>query len=214
MARITTVNRSTQDYGCGRCGDPIPKGSQYRWAKPGFRSRGKLIRCMKPECSFRQSELTTSNKSIAYAAQESGTDDLDAWDRETFEDLEAIRDAVVEGATECLEQYQSAQDAWGESSGGAENEEWAEYIGSLEAWIDELEGLDLEEFDVDQATQDARSDAEDDREEDAEWDETTDLEDLPEDVLARIHDAVEDARETWAEEQAGLLADAIDGLGL
>lgn len=143
MARITTVTKSMKDQTCGRCGKDLPKGSAYQWAKPGFRSRTRLIRCL--GCAFRQSELTTSLKGIAYAAQEAGEDALAEWDSEDVGVLEAIRDAVVEGATECLEAYQEAQDAWTEN-GAWENSEWDEYISELESWVDELEGLDFEEY--------------------------------------------------------------------
>lgn len=148
MARVTTVNKSMKDQTCGRCGKPIPKGSTYRWAKPGFRSRTRLIRCT--ECPFRQSELTTSNLAGLYAAQEALYDAKDAWDEGAptdTDDLVAAIDDAVSSAQEVADLYQEANDAWEQNSGSV-NDEFTEKIEAIEAWIGELEAVEFEEPDT------------------------------------------------------------------
>ena len=150
MARVTVVNKSMKDQTCGRCGKELPKGSAYRWAKPGFRSRTRLIRCMDGACSFRPSDLCTSNLKEAYAAQELLEDaasdwgigveleDLDVSDLET-----AIEEAkgMAEGVREL---YEEANSSWEENS-GSENYEFTEKVEALEAWESELEDTDFDD---------------------------------------------------------------------
>ncbi len=139
MAKITIVPKSAKDQGtCGRCGDPLPKGCAYRHATPGFRGR-KIKRCMKPECGFRQSELTTSKMAEVYAAQEDAEDNLNP-----ATCLEDIRQALDECADRCEEvanEYREAAEAMG--GAGTEMEDKADEI---ESWCDELRSFDEEEF--------------------------------------------------------------------
>lgn len=55
--RVTTVQAARKPQGtCGRCGITIDKGDSYRWWK--FRYGGRRIRCTKPTCAPKRSELT------------------------------------------------------------------------------------------------------------------------------------------------------------
>ncbi len=130
MARVTTVQKSRNDYKCGMCGTDLPKGSTYRWAKPatimiGRMVRGsKRVRCMSPKCSFRPSQMTSSgNLSTIYGAQESMDDfmaAIDDWDEDTLS-------SVAEVLREAGEQIREAGDSYGE---GAEN--MSQYFGDTE----------------------------------------------------------------------------------
>lgn len=132
MARVTTVSAARKDQGsCSKCGDPIPKGAAYRHASPGFRG-GKIVRCMKPECSFRQSDLTTSKMATVYAAQESAEDDVNQ--AEDADGLKAALEPLAEAAREVADEYREAAEAMGEA--GYEMEEKAD---SLESYADEVE---------------------------------------------------------------------------
>jgi hypothetical protein len=135
VARVTTVNAARKDQGtCSKCGDPIPKGAAYRHASPGFRSR-KIVRCMKPECSFRTSDLTTSKMATVYAAQEGAEDDVNQ--AEDADGLKAAMEPLAEAAREVADEYREAAEAMGEA--GYEMEEKAD---SLESYADEVEQFD------------------------------------------------------------------------
>jgi hypothetical protein len=59
MPRVTTVKKAQKDQGsCSKCGTPIKRGDGYRhWA---FRYGGRYVRCLKPECAPKASDLTQS----------------------------------------------------------------------------------------------------------------------------------------------------------
>ena len=59
MPRLNVVNKCRKSPGsCGKCGDKIDKGQPYKWWK--FRYGGKRVRCAKPECAPKSSDLTQS----------------------------------------------------------------------------------------------------------------------------------------------------------
>lgn len=138
MARVTTVQKSMKDLVCGRCGGAIPRGSAYRWAKPGFRSRTRLVRCPGAGCSFRTSELTTSKLSEVYAAQEDALIEVDG--AESVDDLESILTDAADRARDVAQEYRDAAEAMGEA--GTEMEERADQI---EEWADSLGDVSFED---------------------------------------------------------------------
>lgn len=145
MARVTEVAKARKPTRCTRCGEEIPKGSPYRHATPGFRGQ-KINRCMKVECRFRPSDLTTSKMATVYAAQEDAEDQIDGWTLEDgLDGLTDILGSVVEAAREVAAEYQEAAEAMGEA--GAENQERAD---ELESYADDLEGFDPEMPDLDE----------------------------------------------------------------
>ena len=142
MARVTRVDHARKDQGtCGRCGAEIKKGDPYKHASPGFRGP-KLVRC--DNCSFRQSELTTSLMSGVYAAQEGAHDALDALDSDgTFtdtSDVESILSTAADEAAEVQGEYEAAAEAMG--SAGEEHQEKADMI---ESWGDDLGNVNYDE---------------------------------------------------------------------
>ena len=59
MPRVTIVKGARKDQGdCGKCGTKIKKGDSYHWWK--FRYGGRHVRCLKPECAPKPSDLTQS----------------------------------------------------------------------------------------------------------------------------------------------------------
>ena len=143
MPRINYVKSTRKDQGsCGKCGDPLPKKSAYRWIK--FRYGGKRVRCMKASCSFRQSDLTSSDKlSRAYAASETIQDAVGRFVSEVhvseiLEKAQAVVDAVEEAKAEIEEVAQeyteSADNIEQYFEGSATAEECREKADELENW--------------------------------------------------------------------------------
>ena len=92
---------------------------------------------MKPECAFRQSELTTSKMSEVYAAQEDASDEIP--EATCVEDLRAIAANYAERVREVAQEYADAADAMG----GA-GEEMQERADELENHADEVENIEFE----------------------------------------------------------------------
>lgn len=133
-ARVKHVTRSQKDNVCGRCRKAIPKGSPYRWSKPGFRSRTKLVRCMDVNCYFRQSELTTGKMSDVYVCIETAQDDLVGC--QTIGDVNTVFEQCAEGLRDVAGEYQEASDQW---AGGNGHEEWQNSADLLEEAASTLE---------------------------------------------------------------------------
>jgi hypothetical protein len=141
MPRVNTVKKSRKDQGsCGKCGDPLPKGSPYRFWK--FRYGGKRKRCMKDECSPRRSDLTQSKMAAVYDAQDDAEETLASWDREDVSVLRGALESLAETVREVGEEYAEAAEPFGNSG---ENQERAD---ELESWADSLESAasELEEY--------------------------------------------------------------------
>ena len=77
MPRVMIVKKAQKNQGeCGKCGAKIKKGDGYKWWK--FRYGGRRVRCLKPECSPKPSDLTQSEfYGTLYAIQESVETALD-----------------------------------------------------------------------------------------------------------------------------------------
>ena len=58
MPRVNIVKKAQKDQGQCKCGAEIKRGDGYRWWK--FRYGGRRVRCMKPGCTPRPSDLTQS----------------------------------------------------------------------------------------------------------------------------------------------------------
>lgn len=58
MPRVNVVKKAQKDQGQCKCGGEIKRGDGYRWWK--FRYGGRRVRCMKPGCAPRPSDLTQS----------------------------------------------------------------------------------------------------------------------------------------------------------
>lgn len=137
MPRVKTIQKARKAQGqCGKCGCKINKGDAYRkWA---FRFGGRHVRCMKPECSPKQSDLTNSPfLSTLYKIQETTFDGEDA------SDLESQRDKVVGELQSLLDDTQGSLDNMPEGlQQGSTGEMLQERISTLEDAINTLENVD------------------------------------------------------------------------
>jgi hypothetical protein len=77
MPRITLVKKAQKNQGeCGKCGMKVKKGDGYKWWK--FRFGGRYVRCLKPECAPKPSDLTRSEfYGTLYGLEESLSSALD-----------------------------------------------------------------------------------------------------------------------------------------
>lgn len=136
MPRVTVKkkNRAGADRECGRCGDGIEPGQEYRsWS---FRYGGTHYRCMKPGCRPRQSELTQSKMSEVYSAVEEAEETLKG-DASTIT-VADIRDAVSEAAEAVgavAEEYREADQAFG-GQGATESAERADELEDFASALD------------------------------------------------------------------------------
>lgn len=98
MPRVTFVKKAQKAQGaCGKCSTKIAVGDSYRWWK--FRYGGKRIRCGKPECAPRASDLT---QSAFYSQLYSIQDALDAAiTARSVDDLRAVGDELRSLGEEC-----------------------------------------------------------------------------------------------------------------
>lgn len=143
MARLRTSPRSKKVRKCGKCGDEIKVGQQYRYwsSNPYYGGTGKHIRCMKPECTPQIHELTTSKMGTVYSAQEEArqnSTDVDEM-KASLENLAAV-------ARDVGDEYQSSADTVKErfSSGNSNTEEWESRAEQLNDYADNLEDVDLD----------------------------------------------------------------------
>lgn len=142
MARVTRVPKSVKAHVCGRGGHEIPAGDPYQWAKPGFRTRTPLVRCMAHP--FRPSELTTSMASEPMAAVEEfddALDSIDATDENALDELTTAVEQLQGACRDYADARQSALDAW--ENGNSQLEEYAE---TAETAAGEAEGFEVEEW--------------------------------------------------------------------
>jgi len=138
MARVN-VRKARKSYTCGGCGDAITPGTQYRWAKTRYGP--KITRCMKVECTIKQSELTGSEKlSTLYAVVE-GLDELKVDSYDSLEDLATDVRGFSEQVTEVAEMYRESasniEDGFGHST--MQSEELEQKADDVESWASEIE---------------------------------------------------------------------------
>jgi hypothetical protein len=143
IARVTTVTKSLKPYTCGKCREELPKGSTYRWYKVGFRTRYRSIRCMKPECTPRNSELDGSKMATVWDAQESFEDALSSAGCKS--DIESALEEYAGAVREVGEEYREA----GTDDNGTEwSPDSIERADTLESAADEIESIDLSDVEL------------------------------------------------------------------
>jgi FtsZ-binding cell division protein ZapB len=102
LARIYTSKTVRKDWTCEKCKSPIRKGIDGRITfAVGFRGR-EHTRCTRQECFPAPSERESTLVSTVYAAQESM-----AGRYESFEDLEADVQTVIDACDEVADEYES-----------------------------------------------------------------------------------------------------------
>jgi hypothetical protein len=139
-------------------------GDSYRWIK--FNRGPTLIRCAKPECRFRQSDMTRGKMSGVYAAQETAQDTIADWDSDDVEDLKQALSDAASSIRDVAQEYQDSADNIEQAfTGGSQTaDDCKEKAGNLESWADELEQVDFEEWDGEDG-EDAKNSSDQTREE-------------------------------------------------
>lgn len=133
MPRINTIQNSRKPVTCSHCHTTLPPGSTYRWIKPRYGS--KHIRCTKPECQFKPTDLSMSKT----ARIEEAIDDArtDIYIASSHDELQTVLQSVADVAREVADEYQEASDNW---AGGNGHEEFQEKADMCNSFADELEG--------------------------------------------------------------------------
>jgi len=150
MPRVTSVKKAQKSPGkCGKCGDAIGEGQPYVWW--AFRYGGKRIRCAKPECAPKGSDLTQSEfYSTLYSIQEDAK-----LDGSTVEELEGQRDDVVSQLNDLAEEtrgkFENMPDGLQQGDTGQLLEERAD---ACESAAQELESVDCDEIDREEGESD------------------------------------------------------------
>lgn len=145
MAKIYQVKRARNPLTCGRCRVTVAKGEPYRWTKPRagrWTTGAKLSRCMNPTCSFRPSEMTTSDKlGRIYASQEAYEDDTQSTDTSPsmfVESLNAMATELREVAQEYKDGASNIEEGFGHPT--SQSEEMERNGENVEEWADSIEG--------------------------------------------------------------------------
>lgn len=153
--RATTVAKAKKSPGqCGHCRTTIEAGQGYVWAA-AFRS-AKKVRCLKPECRFKGSDLEPNEKMATIRrAEEDASDSLSKWGGEDAEEVRGILESFHAGVEEAKEAFEeSAQNI--EDGFGHETEastEQADKASELDSWLTDIEQAkdDIEDFEFDAA---------------------------------------------------------------
>jgi hypothetical protein len=146
MPRVNRVEKCRKSPGkCGKCGDTIAVGSPYVfWAfMVGGRGGPKIIRCGKPVCQPKGSELTQSEYMGTILRLQEDT----VFDGTNVDDITQQRDELVEELTNLRDETQGKLDNMPEGlQQGSSGETLQERIDNLEGYISDLEGVDISEF--------------------------------------------------------------------
>lgn len=132
MPRVLIQRKSTRgaELACGKCKDPIEPGTEYRkWSF--FRQRTPHVRCMKPECAPRPSELTQSLLSNVLGAYEVLEDAVSGDFCE--DDAQSAADDLQSAAEETAGEYEAAAEAF---NGEGPNQERADALNDFANEID------------------------------------------------------------------------------
>lgn len=190
--RINSIQSARKEQTCGKCRDKIEKGQPYKWAKS--RHGPKMVRCAKPACRFRPTDLSNAKTARIEEAIEDAQDLIGV--AESLEDIKSQLQEVADIAREVGDEYREASDQW---AGGQGHEEWSEKADACESFAGELEGWEPSgETDEEEVRQRVR-----DEEEGPEQEET-------EDMYAERLEQLEDA--AWEEVVQSMRDEAVDAL--
>lgn len=145
MSRVKFVYNNRKELVCGKCREKILKGAGYRWTKPRYGSR--KVRCLKPACAFKPSDLSSSKAAIVHDAIEDARDQIQT--AESHDDLQAILQSVADVAREVGDEYRDASSSWARGNGHPEFDEKAD---ACESFADELESWSFSDGETDEET--------------------------------------------------------------
>lgn len=142
--RVQMVDHARKSPGkCGRCGVAIEIKSPYRWAKGRYGP--KMVRCMSPSCSFKQSELTTSEYSSRLLEAQEAFESA-VIDAASIDDLKSAQSDAVAAVRELSDEQREKLDNMPEGLQQGDTGQLLEQrADACESLADELEGVDIEE---------------------------------------------------------------------
>jgi hypothetical protein len=136
MTKLSYVRAARKPQGkCGGCGVPIVPGDSYRSWPLGYRSKARGVRCMKPACSPRRSEIESGIMADAFAAQEDCAAEIDA--AVAVADITDALETCAQSAQDVASQYEDAV-----SRAPMLEESVRGKIEALETWADDLGRFD------------------------------------------------------------------------
>jgi hypothetical protein len=194
MARINSsvfAGRKGATIQCSKCRRNIEKGERYRWFKPGFRSRYKVIICT--TCPVKPSETMTSKMRGVVEAGETANEALDALEGFEISDIESILTDASDTFEQVADEYREAAEAsptgmiFGEDYNDRADE-IADAASTLEQWSADEEEPDFETCENEDHDRD-------------------------DDPIARDPDTCDDCaeiRQTWWDEQIDSARSALD----
>lgn len=145
MARVHRVNKSAKEHTCSKDGAVIPKGDPYLWAKPGFRTRRPVVRCI--HHPFKESDLITGNRAEIVRAIEDARETIES--AESISDIETAMSDLESAADDYQSLRQEALDAWPNGNSGLE-----EWVYQAEAIVSEVGGWSANYSDSDEPDED------------------------------------------------------------
>lgn len=198
MSHVIYVSNNRNPLACGKCKTTIAKGAGYRWTKPRYGPR--KVRCLKPSCDFRPSDLSSAKTATIHDAIEDARNEIDT--AESHDDIQSILQSVADTAREVAQEYQDASDQW---AGGNGNAEFQEKADTCESFADECESWSFSgETDEETVRQTVRDD-DDNKQDDGEDDDT---------YAQRIEDLEKEAWEATLTEMREEAGDVLDGFEL
>lgn len=104
QARLYFTNKSIKEFTCNACGEVIPKGSRVIKFAVGYRGHEQK-RHDTPECRPTRAQRESTNLAVVYEAIDGA--DIDGC--ESLEDLEAIKEEIVNACSEVADEYEGNQ---------------------------------------------------------------------------------------------------------
>lgn len=112
-----TTKTASGNLTCGKCRDEITKGDGYVWwanRLPGSRSGTKNVRCLKPGCHPKPSEMTPGRRGELMSIQEDVSDALSG-EGLTLDDIQSIAEDAAERVREIATGLEESADNIGTS---------------------------------------------------------------------------------------------------
>lgn len=204
MATLERVKSARSERTCEKCKATIAKGEPYTWFKVGFRSKHKRVRCSRPQCQPKESELISSPfLSQAARIREDLQEAIDAFSQNGGSP-EDLKSAVEDAAGSFRELGEEAQGSFDNMPEGLQQGETGQMLEQraqrCEEIADELEGVDFDsaEHDFDSL----RSDLEEGKVKEVgdALQEEQDPEESHNDWQARLRDELDEQEQAWRDE--------------
>lgn len=199
MARIQTSTfaaRKGATLTCSKCRRNIEKGERYRWYKPGFRSRYKVVICS--NCKVKPSETMSSKMAGVVAAVEDANEALDALEAGDPEQDTSSIESILQEAASTIEgvadEYREAAEA--SPTGLIFGEDYNERADEISNAASDLEGWTADENEPPDNHDDHNTD------EDAEPVDKDDCEDCADDRREWWSDQISAARDALSEAES------------